>query len=236
MPTPVPQAEWHAKPYGGYPRESQEAFDNAICVYNLLTSLGWTLQAMCAFWGNVEAESTYNPWRWENDYIHSSNDDLSQTGGYGLVQFTPSGKYIYDPNAQSNIGYGPNFSDWTGNVFDGDSQCRFINDYADYEINAGYNYPITYDEFKTGYYSPEYLAKAWLHNYERPGDQSEAVENYRAMLARYWYDILIEYDPSEPIPPEGGGGQPTPSPANQPSYQSQRMSIMFYLKPWYRKL
>ena len=236
MPTPVPEATWHAAVYGGFYREGAEAFDNAICVYNLLTSLGWTVQAVAAFWGNVEAESAYNPWRWEGDYVHSSNDDLEHTGGYGLVQFTPSGKYINDPNAQANTGYGPNFADWTGNVFDGDSQCRFIDVYADYSTDNPYGYNISYEEFKTGYYSPEYLAKAWLHNYERPKEQGPEVEDYRASVARYWYDILIEYDPSEPIPPEGGGGQPVPKPVEDLNYYTNKFKINLYLKPYYKRM
>lgn len=232
MPSPTPSADWHAKPYGAYGRQSTEAFENAICTYNLLSSLGWTVQAVSAVYGNIEAESGYNPWRWEGDNIASSNG--SQYWGYGFPQFTPATKYIDDVNAQANTGYGPNFSDWEGNVFDGDSQLRFIDAYADYAINPGYGYNIDYDEFKTGYYSPEYLAKAWLHNYERPLDQSATAENYRASIARYWYDVLIVYDPSTPIPPEGGGGQPTPKPANASSYEN-KFRIQFYLKPWYRR-
>ena len=234
MPTPVPSAEWHAKTYGAYARSSQEAFENAICVYNLLTSLGWTLQAMCAVYGNIEAESGYNPWRWEGDAVPSSNE--SPDYGYGFPQFTPSSKYILDDNAQANTGYGPNYTDWNGNIFDGDSQLRFIDVYADYSTDNPYGYNISYEEFKTGYYSPEYLAKAWLHNYERPGEQGTEVEEYRASIARYWYDLLIEYDPSDPIPPEGGGGQPTPKPVNASSYYGNKFKIGFYLKPFYKRL
>lgn len=233
MPTPVPDANWHAKAYGAYGRSSNEAFENAICTYNLLTSLGWTVQAVCAVYGNIEAESGYNPWRWEGDNVASSNS--SPYWGYGFPQFTPATKYIDDENAQANDGYGPNYSDWEGNVFDGDSQLRFIDEYADYSTDNPYGYDIDYDEFKTGYYSPEYLAKAWLHNYERPADQSTAVEDYRASIARYWYDILIEYDPSEPIPPEGGGGQPTPKPVDLISETSNRIKISMYIKPWWKQ-
>lgn len=233
MPTPVPDASWHAKPYGGYARESQEAFDNAICVYNLFSSLGWTLSAICGFWGNVEAESAYNPWRWEGDYVHSSNDDLENTGGYGFVQFTPSGKYINAEAAQANEGYGPNFSDWEGNIYDGDSQCVYIDGYADYIPT--YYYPESFEEYKESGESPEHCARAWLLNYERPGDQSEEVQNYRASIARYWYDILIEYDPSEPIPPEGGGGQPTPKPVDAIAETSNRIKINMYIKPWWKR-
>ena len=236
MPQPIPDAEWHAKPYGAYDRNSSEAVENAICTYNLLTSLGWTLQAMCAIYGNIEAESGYNPWRWESDYIHSSNDDLEHTGGYGFPQFTPSAKYIWSDYAKANEGYGPNFSDWEGNIFDGDSQLRFIDEHADYDEDTPYGYYITYDEFKTGNYSPEYLAKAWLHNYERPGNQGPEVEEYRASIARHWYDLLIPYDPSEPIPPEGGGGQPTPKPTEDLAYYGDKFNINFYLKPHYKRL
>ena len=233
MPVPTPSATWYAKKYGAYARESQEAFDNAICVYNLLSSLGWSLSAICGFWGNVEGESGYNPWRWQSDNVLASNVDLAVSGvGYGFVQFTPPGKYIYAAAAQQNIGYGPNFSDWEGNIFDGDSQCRYINTYADYIETS--LYPVSYDEFKTGGYSPEYCAKAWLINYERPADQSEAVQNYRASIARWWYDRLIIYDPSDPIPPEGGGGQPTPKPTELTLYENS-FKISFYLKPWYKR-
>lgn len=231
MPIPVPPAEWHAQLYGAFGRSSNEAFDNAICTYNLLHSLGWTVQAVSAVYGNIEAESGYNPWRWQSDNVLATTDraiiETSQLHGYGFVQFTPAGKYIYDPAAQANTGYGPNFSDSVGNIFDGDSQLRYIDEYADYDINYGYNYHITYQQFKTDTtLSPEYLAKAWLHNYERPGDQSTAVEDYRASIARYWYDILIQYDPSDPIPPE----------SNVYSSVSNKFKLLFYLKPWYRKI
>ena len=224
MPTPVPPAEWHCKEYGAYARDSTEAFENAICVYNLLNSLGWTVQAISAVYANIEAESGYNFWRWEGDSVPSTSG--SQEHGYGFPQFTPATKYIDDPAAQANEGYGPNFSNSVGSEFDGDSQLRFIDEYADYEINWGYGYTITYEEFKTDTtLSPEYLAKAWLHNYERPKEQGPEVEDYRAYVARYWYDILIDYDPSDPIPPE----------SYSVSSLNDRFRIMFYLKPWYKR-
>ena len=224
MPIPVPAADWHAQTYGAYGRSSNEAFENAICTYNLLSSLGWTCQAVSAVYGNIEAESGYNPWRWEGDNVPSTSG--SHSHGYGFPQFTPATKYINDSAAQANAGYGPNYSNQSGNIFDGDSQLRFIDEYADYYINPGYNFPVTYNEFKYDpTFTPEYLAKCWLHNYERPYDQSTAVEDYRASVARYWYDILIQYDPSDPIPP------PRYNTAN-----ADKFKIMFYLKPWYKRL
>lgn len=226
MPDPTPRADWHAKTYGGYGRSSTEAFENAICVYNLLSSIGWTCQAISAVYGNIEAESGYNPWRWEGDNVPSTSG--SKSHGYGFCQFTPATKYINNAFARSCTGYGPNYSNLTGNIFDGDAQLRYIDAEGDYEINPAYNFPITYTEFKTDpNLTPEYLAKAWLHNYERPGDQSTAVEDYRAAVARFWYDILIQYDPSPPIPP--------PQPTSASDYQ-RKFQLMFYLKPWYKRL
>lgn len=237
MPSPIPDAEWHAKAYGAYERSSDEAYENAICVYNLLHSLGWSLSAICGVYGNIEAESGYNPWRWQSDNVLSSDEEgtiaTSTAHGYGFVQFTPAGKYIYS-EAQENTGYGPNFSNWEGNIFDGDSQLRYIDVYADYEPT--YSYPETFEEFKESGESPEHCAKAWLLNYERPYDQGEGVQAYRAAIARYWYDILIEFDPSDPIPPEGGGGQPTPTPSKDSQFYGDKFNIAFYLKPHYKRL
>ena len=236
MPTPVPSASWHAKTYGAYDRESNEAFENAICVLNLLTDLGWTLQAMCAVYGNIEAESGYNFWRWEGDNVPSASG--SHLSGYGFPQFTPARKYIESQYAWANTGFGPHFSDWQGSLYDGDSQLRFIDGHADYSTDNPYtDYHITYDEFKHGQYTPEFLAKAWLHNYERPFNQSTVVENYRASIARYWYDKLVGYTPDTPIPPEPGSGlPPTPLVPEAEAYNEQRtFKINFYLKPWYKK-
>lgn len=234
MPDPNPNITWHCKPYGAYARTSSEAYQNGICVFNLLSSLGWTPQAAAAFWGNVEAESGYNPWRWESDQVPSSNEFPDY--GYGLVQFTPSGKYIENSAAQANDGFGPNYTDWAGCIFDGDSQCRYIDEYADYFINPLYDYPITYDEFKHGEYSVEYLAKAWLHNYERPGDQSEEVEMYRAAVASFWYAYFTGVEPTDPIPPHGGTIRPIFPAGEKASHYANRFTISMYLKPNYKRL
>lgn len=228
MPVPVPDAQWHCKPTGAYNRNSDEAFENAICTYNLLNSLGWSISAICGVWGNIEAESGYNPWRWQSDNVLNSNDTItiaeSTLHGYGLVQFTPAGKYIYAQEAQTNAGYGPNFSNEQGSEYDGDSQFRYINDYADYIATA--SYPLSYADFKINQMGPEYSAVAWLLNYERPYDQGQAVQDYRASIARYWYDILIQYDPSDPIGPDGSG---------RITDYSKPFKFMFYLKPHYKK-
>ena len=188
---PLPPANWHAKNSGGYAKESQEAFDNAICTYRKLSSLGWSLNAICAVYGNMDAESGYNPWRWESDNIPYYPSTPSY--GYGLPQFTPSSKYISDSSAQGYAGYAPNWADHAGNPNDGDAQLEFIHNFADYFPTTQYN--ISYTDFQHSNSPAGYLAIAWLYNYERPADPS-ATENYRAQCAEYWYGILSRYDPS----------------------------------------
>lgn len=188
---PLPSASWHAKTTGGYSRTSTEAFENAICTYAKLSALGWSLNAICAVYGNMEAESGYNPWRWESDSVPSYPSTPSY--GYGLPQFTPSSKYISSSYAQGYSDYSPNWSDHSGNPNDGNAQLQFIDKHADYYSTT--SYPLSYADFKVSTNSAGDLAKAWLYNYERPADPS-STENARAAAAEYWYDILIQYDPS----------------------------------------
>lgn len=188
----LPPADWQAKTLGGYSRTSNEALQNAICTYRKLYSLGWSLNAICAIYGNFEAESGYNPWRWESDSVPSYPDTPSY--GYGLPQFTPSSKYISDSNAKGYFGYSPNWVGHAGNPNDGDAQLEFIHNYADYYSTS--SYPLTFEEFKVSQLSAGTLARAWLYNYERPADPA-STEDYRAESADYWFGILSQYNPDK---------------------------------------
>ena len=195
---------WYAKKYGGYNRTDAEAENNALMIYNQLSALGWAINPICAVLGNMEAESGYNPWRWEDDDVPYQIDAYSYGGGYGLVQFTPARKYIYDANAQVLSGYGPNFYDVTGLVTDGNAQMAFVDQYADYQNRQAY--PETYAEFKVSTQSIDYLTAAWLYNYERPLDPSATIA-WRTEAANDWYDYLINQPtpPTPPTPPEPTG-------------------------------
>lgn len=177
---------WHVKTIDGY--SGSEAEDNARMIYGILSSRGWTLNAVCGMLGNIGAESGYNPWRWQDDDILSSTSELlnSRKHGYGLVQFTPANKYV--KNATSFSGYGPNFSDKTGNTLDGQAQVYYIDEHADY-YPSSYS-SMTYANYKKSTLNAGTLAKIWLHNYERPGDASTSVENARASTAEYWFGTL----------------------------------------------
>lgn len=144
----------------------------------LMTNGGWSLNAVCGALGNIEAESTINPGRWENDIVNN------YSAGFGLTQWTPSTKLRNWIAAR----YGND--DYTN----GDYQvARIMEEFTPPGLDQYYPtsaYPDTMEEFKHSDKTPEYLAKAFLFNYERPIDTSTAVQNYRATRARYWYDYL----------------------------------------------
>ena len=200
MANPLPSHSWHAKTYGGYTRTTQEALENAYCIYELLYSFGWKLPAISGVLGNSGYEGQYNPLRWYGDNVPNSTDSSALLSrAYGLCQFYPSTKYISDSRAQQMPGFGPNFLDVTGNVNDGNAQMTFIDGYADYMPTQSYN--ISYADYKVINDTPENCAMIWLYNYERPGQLAPSDENNRKNEARYWYDILIQYDPDTPTPP-----------------------------------
>lgn len=208
---------WHAKKLYAYGRSTQEAIDNAKEIYATLYDKGWTLNAVCGVLGNMGAESGYNPWRWQNDAVGRSTGSPWTKKGYGLVQFTPASKYIN--NAKNIEGYSPNFSDMDGTPYDGYAQLLYINDYADYK--STHSYPLDYNDFKNSKLSPEYLASAWLYNYERPKAPQDTEYSRRAN-AMYWWRLLYEKDPDdpdEPFPPD----PPAPIPPIKPSKRKMPM-------------
>ena len=209
---------WQAKAIGGYARTSQEALDNAQSIYGVWYSLGWTVNAVSAVLGNVEVESGYNPWRWQNDSIGISTGSPWTHMGYGFFQFTPGGKYIDADVAKAISGYGPNFSDKTGLTSDGYAQAVYIDGYADYYQTS--DYPLTFAQFKASTESPAYLARAWLYNYERPKNPSATVQT-RQEAAEYWYQILSGEEPP-----------PDPGPGPGPSTGGRKLPIWMLCKRW----
>lgn len=185
---------WHCKASGAYSRTSQEAIDNATEIYSALYKRGWTVNAVAGLLGNIGAESGYNPWRWQSDHIGTSGGSPWTDRGYGLTQFTPAGKYIDDSAAIAAPGYGPNFSDRSGKVTDGNAQMIFLDGYADYYPTGAY--PMTYAEYKQSTDDAGKLAVTWLYNYERPKDPA-ATADARRENGLYWFDVLGGISPAK---------------------------------------
>ncbi len=224
---------WHAKPTKGYLYTSHEAYANCVMIKYTLIPLGWTLNAVCGLLGNINNESAYNPWRWQSDKVGRAGGSPWRNKGYGFTQFTNAGKYIDAKTAQMIEGYAPNFIDRAGKPSDGYAQIVFLNSYADYYRTQ--KYPINYANYKHSTLSPEYLASAWLYNYERPADPL-ATEASRRQMARYWFDKLsgeqpepdpIDPDDPNPPPPDPTPPEPEPQPPPVPVKQ-KRMKWIYY--------
>lgn len=157
---------------------------NAQYIMNAMLATGWSKEAVAGILGNMQTESTINPGLWES--MQAGN----MSAGYGLVQWTPASKYI-------------NWAQSSGLQYEHiDSQIARIN----YEIANGIqwistsSYPMSFQQFKISTESPEYLAQAFIKNYERPANSNQPI---RSTQARHWYDTLSG-DGSN----VGGGGSP----------------------------
>lgn len=156
--------------------ERSEMLYNALYITAWLVEKGWTFEAIGALLGNLESESTMNPGIWE------SLNEGNLSGGFGLVQWTPATKFIDWCTLQ---GY--------SNPNDIDAQLERLIWEMDNGVQyyATEDYPETFREFSQSEKDPEYLACAFVMNYERPAspDLTERSEN-----ARYWYDIICNID------------------------------------------
>lgn len=149
-----------------------EMKNNALIVKSFLSNKGWTLNAIAGLLGNMQSESTVNPGIWQ------SLNEGNMSGGFGLVQWTPA----------------TNFTSWADeNGFEwdnGDAQLEWIDtkttSFGQWIATEAYNF--SFDAFKTSSESPEYLASAFLKNFERAGVE---VEEQRRTQARSWYSYLI---------------------------------------------
>ncbi len=153
---------------------------NALEVYNFFSARGWTLNAIAGMLGNMERESNINPGLWQS--LNYGN----YSGGYGLVQWTPA----------------TNYTDWASangySITDPQGQMIWIDTVT---VSSGQwiatsEYNLSFDTFKTSTQSPEWLASAFLKNFERAGVEAE---DERRSDARKWYDYLAQSGNSQVI-------------------------------------
>lgn len=154
---------------------------NARYIYRVLTSWGWTAEAVAGMLGNMETESKINPGIWQNLTVEASN-------GFGLVQWTPSTKYTswcsereLEPGHMDSALQRIQWELETGEQWIG------LEDYA----------MMSFEEFSTSHLTPEYLAEIFLRCYERPADQNQPN---RGTQARKWYEYITgipSIDPPE---------------------------------------
>jgi len=156
---------------------------NALYVYSYLKHEGWSENAIAAVLGNMQAESTINPGRWQGNNVGGGP-------AYGIVQWDPFSKYI---NWATSNGY--------SDPSEMDSNLARVM----YEVKnniqwygTGDYYGMSFEDFSKSTESVKYLATGFLLCYERPADQSESVQAYRGSLAEAWYKYLTGRDPVDP--------------------------------------
>ena len=104
--------------------------------------------------------------RTSNSGIWQRLQEGSSSGGFGLVQWTPATNYT---NWAGANGYG--ITDPSGQLTWIDSVTVSFGQWI-----ATDAYPLSFDQFKVSGKSPEYLASAFLKNFERAGVEVEARE------------------------------------------------------------
>lgn len=157
---------------------------NAKYIYSYLSNEGWTKNAIAGMLGNMQAESSLNPGRWQSEDVGNTS------GGYGLVQWTPATKYLSwcDSEGLSDA------SEMDNNL------KRIIYELANnLQWIATSEYSLSFEEFSHSTESAEYLASAFLKCYERAGVE---VEETRRSNAKAWYEFLD----GTTIDPGGSGG------------------------------
>ena len=159
-----------------------EMENNALIIKEYFLSKGWSLNAIAGVLGNMESESSINPGIWQ------SLNEGNMSGGFGLVQWTPA----------------TNFTDWADALgyswSDGNAQLLWIDEQTSAfgQWISTESYPLSFNDFKTSSESPEYLASAFLKNFERAGVE---VEENRRTQARSWYNYITNNSGDSPSTP-----------------------------------
>lgn len=164
---------------------------NATYIYSCLKHEGWSDNSISAILGNMQAESSINPGRWQSDRIGGD----SEGHGYSLCQWTPYTKY----------------TEWASSEgYEDPSEMDVALSRVLYEVHENIQWigrgaysSMSFKDFTTSELSVSELTKAFMLCYERPADQSETAQNNRAALGENWYTYLMG---TTPIPPSGGSG------------------------------
>lgn len=164
---------------------------NAVYIATYLISKGWTIFAVAGILGNMQAESSLNPGRWQSEDVGNSS------GGYGLVQWTPASKYLEWCNANGYSDPSEMDNNLKRIIYELENNLQWI---------PTSEYPESFLEFSKSNNSPTYLASAFLKNYERAGVE---VESTRRQNALDWLNYLI--NTNFPIIPDTPTPTPTPT-------------------------
>ena len=159
---------------------------NALYIYSYLKHEGWSDNAIAALLGNMQAESSINPGRWQSDRVGGD----SSGHGYGMVQWTPYTKYTSWCESEGRSDPSEMDNNLARIMYEVKNNIQWYG--------TGRYYGMSFEEFTTSELTVSELAVAFLLCYERPADQSSSVQLYRGSLAKAWYTYLTGLTPSDP--------------------------------------
>lgn len=168
----------------------QHRDENAQLIWNYLTGLGWTKEAVAGILGNMDVESSMNPALIEGRLVHTLPDNntalsISSSTGVGLVQWT--GDTNTPPAGQKLVSYAIRQNK---NWYDGDLQCDRLEFECngDWQFDHGTIHGVYYDwqVYITSTNTPEELAYVWQMLYERGGTDTQRRQD----KARYYFNKL----------------------------------------------
>lgn len=160
--------KWHQS-NSAYNEYDENMTANAFMVWQFFKDLGFSAASIAGLLGNMQAESTINPGRWQG----------GSGPGYGLVQWDPASKYRNWANSQ---GIDMNDADENGN-----GQCTYVNmceQVGQWGSYGGYSY--TWAQFSQLTDWNE-ATLAFLYQFERPSVPHTAD---RLRYAEHWYEII----------------------------------------------
>lgn len=181
---------------------------NATNIFNALSSLGWTVNAIAAAIGNMQIESYLNPAcvyphstypRTINSLADLDNSiaiNVPQSEAMGLVQWVGYGNT--PPIGNQLVSYAIRYGyEW----YDGEIQMKRLSwEYTDnkkWKTKTIDGISWTWQTFTSSTQTAEYLAYIWMRCYEVTNSK---VPQRRSNSA-YWYDYFKDTPQPTPTPP-----------------------------------
>lgn len=162
-------------------------------VFKELNQYGLSLEGIAGIMGNMEAESSLYPNNLQNtfnkklqltdeEYTDKVNSNsytnfIKDGAGYGLCQWT------YWTRKQALLNYVNSLNLPIDSI---EGQVGFLISEFKSNYKGVYNIMLTASDVETA-------SNAFLLNYERPADQSKAVQTKRTNMSLVWYSRIIEW-------------------------------------------
>lgn len=163
---------------------------NALLIYDYLSNLGWTAQAIAGILGNMDVESSMNPALIEGRGYHTLPDNntvlaITTQTGVGLVQWT--GTTPTPPAGQKLASFAIRYNK---NWYDGELQCfrleREKDENLQFEQRTIDGTTWNWNTYTSSTEPPDYLAAIWQTCYERGGTDTQT----RKEKAKYYYRLI----------------------------------------------